>query len=152
MNKGLIGVSTVGLKELQDKLTKLTPRMIDAGVEGANVKIVEALKIYPPKSNAKFHWSSEKQRRAFFATKGFGRGIPYQRTQELRNGWQTIGGGKNQIVVNEVGYAKWVQDIATQTIGMMYRGWDVIPTVLSRHMVNIIKAFEGGMRKAIAKK
>lgn len=42
-------------------------------------------------------WDSEKQRRAFFATNGFGAGIPYKRTgayvagwtkTELPNGWQ----------------------------------------------------------------
>jgi hypothetical protein len=33
-------------------------------------------------------WDSERQRRAFFATKGFGRGIPYRRTNRYRLGWR----------------------------------------------------------------
>lgn len=33
-------------------------------------------------------WDSERQRRAFFATNGFGRGIPYRRTHQYRFGWQ----------------------------------------------------------------
>ena len=33
------------------------------------------------------NWDSEKQRRAFFATKGFGKGIPYRRTDRYRYGW-----------------------------------------------------------------
>lgn len=33
-------------------------------------------------------WDSEKQRRAFFATDGFGKGIPYTRTGAYANGWK----------------------------------------------------------------
>ena len=32
-------------------------------------------------------WDSERQRRAFFATGGFGIGIPYRRTNRYRLGW-----------------------------------------------------------------
>ncbi len=35
-------------------------------------------------------WTSEKQRRAFFATDGFGHGIPYQRTHDLAAAWEVI--------------------------------------------------------------
>lgn len=33
-------------------------------------------------------WDSERQRRAFFATNGFGKGIPYRRTNRYRFGWR----------------------------------------------------------------
>lgn len=33
-------------------------------------------------------WDSEKQRRAFFATDGFGKGIPYVRTGDYIKGWK----------------------------------------------------------------
>lgn len=33
-------------------------------------------------------WDSERQKRAFFATNGFGKGIPYRRTNRYRFGWQ----------------------------------------------------------------
>lgn len=32
-------------------------------------------------------WQSERQRRAFFATNGFGAGIPYRRTDDYINAW-----------------------------------------------------------------
>jgi hypothetical protein len=35
-------------------------------------------------------WTSEKQRRAFFATDGFGAGIPYERTNTLVEGWEVL--------------------------------------------------------------
>jgi hypothetical protein len=34
-----------------------------------------------------YEWQSEKQRRAYFATDGFGAGIPYKRTGNLSAGW-----------------------------------------------------------------
>lgn len=36
-------------------------------------------------------WTSEKQRLAFFATDGFGHGIPYQRTGQIEHDWHVIG-------------------------------------------------------------
>lgn len=33
-------------------------------------------------------WTSERQRRAYFATDGFGNGIPYRRTNDLPQGWE----------------------------------------------------------------
>lgn len=41
---------------------------------------------YPP-SPRRVRWDSEKQRRAFFATNGFGGGIPYQRTGVYGKSW-----------------------------------------------------------------
>jgi hypothetical protein len=35
-------------------------------------------------------WTSEKQRRAFFATDGFGHGIPYQRSGNLERMWEVV--------------------------------------------------------------
>jgi hypothetical protein len=34
-------------------------------------------------------WDSPKQRAAFFASNGFGKGIPYKRTHQYRLGWKT---------------------------------------------------------------
>jgi hypothetical protein len=38
-----------------------------------------------------FLWASELQRRAFFATDGFGHGIPYRRKRRYIHGWHVIG-------------------------------------------------------------
>lgn len=35
-------------------------------------------------------WKSLKQRRAYFATDGFGHGIPYRRTGSLLNSWDVV--------------------------------------------------------------
>ncbi len=40
-------------------------------------------------------WTSEKQRLAFFATDGFGHGIPYQRTGQIEHDWHVIADYRN---------------------------------------------------------
>lgn len=45
------------------------------------------LAAYPP-SPRRVHWDSEKQRRAYFASNGFGGGIPYTRTGRYGKGWR----------------------------------------------------------------
>lgn len=60
------------------------------------------------------HWDSEKQRRAFFATKGFGKGIPYQRTGQYNAGWRIrrnprpARATEGYSLINEVPHAKHV--------------------------------------------
>jgi len=41
----------------------------------------------PGRVHYPIEWTSERQRLAFFATDGFGRGIPYQRTGDLVKAW-----------------------------------------------------------------
>lgn len=57
-------------------------------------------------------WTSERQRRAFFATDGFGRGIPTQRTGKLQAGWQVSYDAKHYdgaiTVKNTVPYERYV--------------------------------------------
>lgn len=41
----------------------------------------------PPKPRYPINWTSERQRKAYFATNGFGAGIPYQRTGRLNRSY-----------------------------------------------------------------
>ena len=57
-------------------------------------------------------WTSEKQRRAYFATDGFGAGIPYRRTGQLMDAWRVrtdieTDGGIFELV-NDSSYARYV--------------------------------------------
>ena len=74
------------------------------------------LKYYPARvkhdKNNPYQWQSEKQRRAFFATDGFGSGIPTKRTDTLKNAWTMTTQDSNWTmvkIVNESGYAGFVQ-------------------------------------------
>lgn len=50
-------------------------------------QLMEELRIEAPERRGKVDWTSEKQKFAFFATNGFGGGIPTRRTGEHRNAW-----------------------------------------------------------------
>ena len=91
----MIKTSVRGLKEVQELMASL-PR-------GVKLNAMEAIAEYligneqrglskaPERvqhgANNPYEWQSDKQRRAFFATDGFGGGIPYQRTDAIVNGW-----------------------------------------------------------------
>ena len=53
-------------------------------------------------------WTSEKQRRAFFATDGFGKGIPYRRTGKLQDAWVIEVRGNAIVIENKSAIAKYV--------------------------------------------
>lgn len=66
-------------------------------------------------------WESEKQRRAFFATDGFGKGIPYKRTGAYNAGFvirRTPNASRASVgytLINPVPYAKYVGGGASGT-------------------------------------
>lgn len=64
------GLFKEGIEALSETVTAIKERLSQ---EGKPVR-------YP------IDWDSERQRRAFFATNGFGKGIPYRRTHAMRLG------------------------------------------------------------------
>lgn len=71
------------------------------------------LRFTPRTPKYPIQWQSERQRKAFFASKGFGRGIPTKRTGKLAEGWsirqQKTANGANIIFDNDTKYAVYVQ-------------------------------------------
>lgn len=60
------------------------------------------LRTIPDKPSYPIQWQSDKQRRAFFATDGFGGGIPHVRTGAYQQGWSvtyTVGGLQITVIV-----------------------------------------------------
>ncbi len=149
-----IGIDIAGNKELAAKLEQIPGEAFGAGVEEANKYIVDVERIYPPRvqhgADNPYQWQSEKQRRAYFASNGFGGGIPSQRSQGLSKGWKTIGQGRNQIVVNEVPYAMFVKDVQRQR-GHAADGWDTIGIDIQTRMGQIVRKFEFGVSRALKK-
>ena len=143
-----IGVDITGIDTLNARLKKLPKEAQNQGVETANAYIVNLMRTYPPKPNAPFVWSSEKQRRAVMAK--YRSGEAGGRTQELSRGWKVVGGGMKQIVANEVPYAVFVQDEG-QIIGHKTNAWQTIAQVIKAKEKGILQKFEEGVRKAIKK-
>lgn len=150
----MINFDVLGVKELYDKIGKLPDEALGAGVEDANEYIVNSMKLYPPRvqhgEDNPYQWQSEAQRRAYFATDGFGGGIPYQRSQELANAWQTKGSGVDQTVINDAPYAQYVMGEQIQQ-GHRADGWKSIAEELNNRMTEILRKFEGGVKRAIHK-
>ena len=143
-----IGVDISGITTISERLKKLPKEARDAGVEAANEYIVDVMKVQPPKPNKPFVWSSDKQRKYVMA-KLRREGFP-GRSQNLRNGWKPVGKGYNQIVVNEIDYSQYVQG-DNQIIGHKTNNWKTIADNLKEKGNNILKKFEGGVKKAIKK-
>lgn len=71
-----------GLQDLQREIPNIGAQDIYEAMQRAR----ERVKKYPP-SPRRVRWDSEKQKRAYFATNGFGGGIPYVRTGTYGRSW-----------------------------------------------------------------
>lgn len=151
-----IGLDIAGSKELADKLDQLPPAAGDAGVESANDYIINVEQTYIPYQHVSISqqggWASDKQRRYVMARIREGSiSVPYRRTQTLRKGWQRLGSGVNQIVVNQVPYAGYVKDIQSQSKGHMLGGWEVWQNEIRERAEEITRRFDAGVDKAMRK-
>ncbi len=102
--------------ELQTKVKPVLQKQVDAtfGRDPGPVK-------YP------IEWTSEKQRRAFFATDGFGSGIPTKRSNQLETSWVVVVGTQlrtNLITLrNPKSYAQFVYPGSRQQRFHARTGW-----------------------------
>ena len=88
-----IGIKGRGILNNIAHLRQLNSALVKAALlaTGTTVKrAVEQSAIVQEPGPPKYpiRWKSEKQRRAFFATDGFGGGIPYKRTHQLVAAWK----------------------------------------------------------------
>src|SRR5262245_21771646 len=58
------------------------------GRGGVKERLARELTPYPGAVKRPIRWKSARQRRAYFASNGFGRGIPSRRTGRLQNAWE----------------------------------------------------------------
>lgn len=99
------------------------PEVVDAVAHAAFEKVKEPmldeLQHTPGKVKYPIQWTSERQRRAFFATNGFGGGIPYVRTGNLAKAWKADYGR------NDLGFYISVRNddtAAAFVVGQLYAG------------------------------
>jgi hypothetical protein len=89
-----------------------------------------------------YQWTSEKQRRAFFATNGFGGGIPSQRTGALKEGWdyQATNSQWDRVnITNDTPYAQFVQGQNMQR-GHLADKWRNIIDVVATNTAGALQA------------
>lgn len=114
-----------------------------AGVDFAP-QTVEYLSTEPGRPQYPIRWASERQRRAFFATDGFGRGIPTRRTGALTNAWQAVYNPEDTAVElrNPVAYMKFVQGRFIQPFHID-TGWRTWQSQTDRFFLEAIETVGG---------
>jgi len=86
-----------------------------------------------------FKWTSDRQRRAFFATDGFGGGIPTTRTHEGVNSWTMTEKDSNWSSVKIEGGNQFVQGDWQQR-GHKADGWKTYVEVLASNMAGALRS------------
>ena len=140
-----------------EKLGNALPGVVNADIEQALTNAQYELQ--QPGSPIKYpvQWDSEKQRRAYFATKGFGAGIPYQRTGAYEAGWTVAKTGyklnRAFTLRNAKKAAPFVGGDAEGKQSKIHRGrWPVAALVIKRHvtqmLVNVAQSVHDAIRNA----
>lgn len=122
--------------EAASQSPRLMQTAFNRNIGRLRARLKTALAEQPQKAKKPFIWKSERQRRAFFATNGFGGGIPYQRTNRLSSGWDvTLLTGDDEgllQVTNEVPYARYVQGDDAQP-GHLNTGWAQAGVIVAQY-------------------
>ncbi len=116
------------------------------------------LKHNPPRrehgENNPYRWTSEKQRKAFFATDGFGGGIPYARTGDLSSAWnyqETNSDWTRVDLINDAPHFQYVQGEDIQ-IGHKVDGWRYYLDVISTNITGAIRSAQQAVDRFIKSK
>ena len=153
-----ITVNVRGIESLQAFLKTIPRGTIKSAIAAASEYLIgnerHGLSYYPARvqhgEGNPYQWQSEKQRRAYFATDGFGAGIPYRRTGDLGRGWEMIPkqDGYQMQIVNRVPYADFVQGVIQQR-GHYADKWRKARDIVSTNMKGALQAAQRAVDKWI---
>jgi hypothetical protein len=127
------------LQAIRDQAEQ-SPRRMNAAykkrVKRLRQQLLDELRQYPGPVKYPFKWKSDRQRKAFFATDGFGWGIPYVRTNALKDSWRTrIRDQQNGAIFevdNTADYARFVVGDDAQP-GHLATGWRSAGAIVSEY-------------------
>lgn len=153
-----IKIEVRGQKPLQTLLASL-PRGVTKAVIAAYAAYLignerRGLRYYPPRvthgESNPYQWQSDRQRRAYFASNGFGGGIPYQRTNALQKGWESEArmDGYQTRIYNRVPYADFVQGVIQQR-GHWADKWRKWRDIISTNTAGALQAARRAADKVI---
>jgi|GEM_PF-2604856 len=91
-----------------ERLRKAIPLIGRKRIYDAAVEIRKRMKTPGKKPTYPIQWDSVKQRKAFFASNGFGRGIPTKRSGTYTKNWQVIKTANGYDVGNPLSWAQYV--------------------------------------------
>lgn len=115
-----------------ERLRKKIPLVSRQRLYDAAVEIRKTMKKPGTKPTYPIQWDTPKQRRAFFASDGFGRGIPTRRSNEYTKAWQVIKREDGYDVGNPLAHSKYIGGTArsTRRQSKIHRGrWNLFKVV-----------------------
>ncbi len=147
-------IEIIGLKDVMSRIQSL-PDATKAEIlnDVANYAINSAFNETPPRvdhgpGGTPYQWNSDRQRRAFFATKGFGRGIPTIRTGELKASWNYEIGKDSVKFINQANYAQFVVGADIQR-GHKADGWNNMVAVWANNLTFRSSKFRAVVMSAV---
>lgn len=146
-------------EQLRDYISELPRHIRGLATRDAAIYLIgntrRGLQHYPNRvehgADNPYQWQSEKQRRAYFASNGFGKGIPYNRSYDLRAGWTYIEKGVNTQIVNDVPYAGFVMGDEGQQVGHRADGWRKIADIIKTNINGMIAEVDKAIQRYINK-
>lgn len=113
------------------------------------VNIRKAMKQPGSKPTYPIQWDSDRQRKAYFASNGFGGGIPTRRGREYIKGWQVIRTEAGYDVGNPLTHAKYIGGTARsgRTQSKIHRGrWPLFVDAVTKYLGKLPKAVRNGIK------
>lgn len=157
-------VNVRGIKQLQNYLKTVPKEAGQIALKAAATYIIgndqRGLKHEPPRRTHgpgnPYKWQTERQRRAFFATKGFGRGIPSKRRRKpnrMVDGWKVVPKMDYWQVqlVNKKKEADFIQGVIQQR-GHWADGWRKARDIVRTNVQGAIKAAQVAVDKFVKSK
>lgn len=138
-----VQVPTATMLAINQQVAK-TPRLMETAFRRATsrlkTRMIRELRHEPGKPVYPIRWKTERQRRAFFATNAWGRGIPTQRTHALSGGWnvdtRTALATGTMVVSNNVPYLRYVEGNDQQPFHSA-SGWLLATPIVQRYMTEL---------------
>lgn len=96
------------LEDLTNLMDAVNRDILDEVRDELEPEILADLEQEPGRVRYPIQWTSERQRRAFFATNGFGGGIPYRRKHKLSSAWMVEVRGAAIVIENPSTASKFV--------------------------------------------
>lgn len=124
-----------------------TPSAARSVLEDTAIRIQTRMNVRQEKSDYPVTWDSARQRRAFFATNGFGHGIPYERTGNTKFAVDKRFENEIQLFAPHPAGAVFGMPTANFWQSRIHRQtWPVLKTVLAEELKKLPKAIMASLK------
>jgi len=136
-------MSRINLPEIVEKVRRAGDKSLKEVADNIRRRMSETGKpvTYP------IQWDSEKQRKAYFASDGFGHGIPYKRQGHYEKGWvvNAMPNGYELSNAHPAGAIGGMPDSGWQS--KIHKGrWNYLPKVFAEEVVTLIPSLLENLR------